>query len=42
MSAPKALVFLLDRDNALLDNDRVIGDLVNYDCSALIRRAGAT
>lgn len=27
MSAPEKIVFLLDRDNTLLDNDRVSGDL---------------
>src|SRR5919204_6815614 len=30
MSAPKRFVFLLDVDNTLLDNDRVIADLMRH------------
>lgn len=30
MSAPERFVFLLDVDNTLLDNDRVIGDLMRH------------
>ena len=41
MAAADKLVFLLDCDNTLLDNDRVIDDLPDYDFSALTSPAGS-
>lgn len=38
---PAPIVFLLDVDYTVLDNDRVIGDLLNYELPAL-RAAGQT